>query len=74
MICITHLPQIAAMADAHYVIEKRMDREHTVTDVRQLQEQESMAELARLLGSDTLTEAAVKNAEEMRMQALALKA
>lgn len=74
VICITHLPQIAAMADAHFVIEKRTDRDHTITDVRQLQEQESMAELARLLGSDALTEAALKNAVEMRNQALALKA
>lgn len=73
VICITHLPQIAAMADAHFVIEKSSTGDQTVTDVRKLGEEESRAELARLLGSDTLTEAALQNADEMRKQALALK-
>ncbi|MBQ7926152.1 MAG: DNA repair protein RecN [Lachnospiraceae bacterium] len=73
VLCITHLPQIAAMADAHYVIEKCTSDGHTITDVRRLKEQDSTAELARLLGSDTLTDAALKNAEEMRLQALTLK-
>ncbi len=73
VICITHLPQIAAMADAHFVIEKSAAEEQTITDVRGLAEQESLAELARLLGSDTLTEAALQNAQEMRSQALDLK-
>lgn len=67
--CITHLPQIAAMADTHFVIEKSSTEDDTITDIRCLEEEESLAELARLLGSDTLTEAALTNAREMKEQA-----
>lgn len=73
VICITHLPQIAAMADQHFLIEKSSDGKHTVTDVKPLQEEESIRELARLLGSDELSEAAISNAREMRGQALSNK-
>ena len=73
VLCITHLPQIAAMADEHFVIEKRTDQNETITDVRRLEEQDSMAELARLLGSDSLTQAALSNAKEMRRQAMESK-
>ncbi|MBR6477552.1 MAG: DNA repair protein RecN [Lachnospiraceae bacterium] len=73
VICITHLPQIAAMADSHFLIEKSSDGSNTVTDVRELDEEESVAELARLLGSDALSEAALSNAREMRSQALSSK-
>lgn len=69
VICITHLPQIAAMADVHFVIEKSSTDDHTITDIRRMDEEESLGELARLLGSDTLTEAALSNAREMRGQA-----
>lgn len=70
VICITHLPQIAAMADTHFVIEKSSTQDNTITDIRALETEESMGELARLLGSDELTEAALSNAREMRAQAL----
>lgn len=70
VICITHLPQIAAMADHHFVIEKSSTEGNTITDIRSLNEQESLGELARLLGSDTLTAAALSNAGQMREQAL----
>lgn len=73
VICITHLVQIAAMADTHFVIEKSTDDEKTVTNVRKLDDQESLAELARLLGSDTLTDAALSNAKDMRRQAMESK-
>ena len=73
VICITHLPQIAAMADVHFVIEKSSTDENTITDIRCMEEEESLAELARLLGSDTLTEAALTNAREMKAQARAHK-
>lgn len=73
VICITHLPQIAAMADRHFVIEKSSTEDQTVTDIRCLDEREGLGELARLLGSDTLTEAALSNAEEMRKLAEAHK-
>jgi len=70
VICITHLPQIAAMADTHFVIEKSSTQDNTITDIRTLDAEESLGELARLLGSDELTEAALSNAKEMRAQAL----
>ncbi len=70
VICITHLPQIAAMADAHFVIEKNSTSDRTITDIRQVEGEEELAELARLLGSDTLTQAALSNARELREQAL----
>ena len=73
VICITHLPQIAAMADTHFVIEKSSVEDNTITDIRKLDEEEGLSELARLLGGDTLTEAALSNAREMRAQALAHK-
>ncbi len=69
VLCITHLPQIAAMADRHFVIEKSSTEDNTITDIRVLEEEESLGELARLLGSDALTEAALSNAREMRAQA-----
>lgn len=73
VICITHLPQIAAMADVHFVIEKSSTDDMTITDIRRVAEKESLSELARLLGSDTLTEAALSNAKEMKEQANGFK-
>ena len=51
------------------MIEKSSSRDNTITDIRVLEEEESLGELARLLGSDALTEAALSNAREMRIQA-----
>ena len=73
VLCITHLPQIAAMADTHFVIEKSSTQDDTITEIRQLEGDEDLNELARLLGGDTLTEAALTNAREMRSQALLQK-
>ncbi len=73
VICITHLPQIAAMADRHFVIEKSSTDDGTITDIRLMDAQASLQELARLLGSDALTEAALTNAREMKEQALTHK-
>ena len=69
VICITHLPQIAAMADTHFKIEKQSDGVRTVTEITRLGEEESTGEVARLLGSDTITEAALLNAGEMKKMA-----
>ena len=69
VICITHLPQIAAMADRHFCIEKSSTEDNTITDIRALEEEEGMRELARLLGGDELSEAAMSNAREMRARA-----
>ncbi|MBQ9136924.1 MAG: DNA repair protein RecN [Lachnospiraceae bacterium] len=73
VICITHLPQIAAMADTHFVIEKQTDGNSTVTGIRSLDELGVKEELARLLGADSLSEAALSNAEEIKMQAAKFK-
>ena len=66
LICITHLPQIAAMADQHFCIQKRVEDNRSVTDIRSLAEDESVAELARMLGSDSITENVLNNAKEMK--------
>lgn len=69
IICITHLPQIAAMADAHYLIEKSVHNQTTVSNIRQLSEEESVNELARMIGGVEITETVRQSAREM--QALA---
>jgi len=69
LICITHLPQIAAMADAHYVIEKNVDETAAVTEIRRLAKEEELSEIARLLGSDSITEAVLANAKELKEMA-----
>lgn len=66
IICITHLPQIAAMADAHYLIEKSVENSTTVSKIRKLGEEESIAELARMLGGVEITEKVMESAREMR--------
>lgn len=66
LICITHLPQIAAMADSHFCIEKQVVDQRSVTDIRQLKEDESIEELARMLGGASITENVRNNAREMK--------
>lgn len=66
LICITHLPQIAAMADTHYVIQKQVVNNRSVTTIKALDQRESVEELARMLGGETITESALKNAGEMK--------
>lgn len=66
LICITHLAQIAAMADTHFVIEKQISGDETKTDIRSLSETESEEELARILGGVQITEAVLANAREMK--------
>ena len=66
VICITHLPQIAAMADSHFEIAKSASHGRTITTIRLLDRQASVEELARLLGGARITEAVLKNAGEMK--------
>ena len=66
IICITHLPQIAAMADTHYLIEKSVQNKSTVSTIRRLSEQESVDELARMLGGVEITETVRESAREMK--------
>jgi DNA repair protein RecN (Recombination protein N) len=66
LICITHLPQIAAMADQHFCIEKHVENERSITDIHKLDEEESIEELARMLGGASITENVRSNAKEMK--------
>ena len=66
VICITHLAQIAAMADSHYVIEKTVGDMETKTNIHELSEKETIQELARILGGAVITDTVIQNAEEMR--------
>lgn len=65
VLCITHLPQIAAMADLHYAVFKREEKGRTVTAVKRLEESDRVDEIARMLGGMTITEATKRHAEEM---------
>ena len=69
ILCITHLPQIAAMEDVHFRIRKETADGRTRTSIEKLGEEESLGEVARLLGGDTVTEAGLANAREMRENA-----
>ena len=73
LLCITHLPQIAAMADAHFVIQKGLKDNRTTTSIERLDDSGSIAELARLLGSDELSEGALNNARELKDKSNAFK-
>ncbi|MCI8830135.1 MAG: DNA repair protein RecN [Lachnospiraceae bacterium] len=66
VICITHLPQIAAMADSHFEIAKAAKKGRTATTIRRLGDEEAIRELARLLGGAEITEAVLNNAAEMK--------
>jgi DNA repair protein RecN (Recombination protein N) len=73
VICITHLPQIAAMADTHFAIEKQTQGGNTTTHIRTLTEEETVSELARMSGGVAITERTMENAKEMRRMALLAK-
>lgn len=66
VICITHLAQIAAMADRHYLIEKVSHKGETRTDIRCLNEDESVRELSRILGGAKITDTVIRSAVEMK--------
>lgn len=69
VLCITHLAQIAAMADAHYLIEKQTKDQKTTTNIRLLGPEEEIQELARILGGAEITEAVYQTAAEMKQLA-----
>ena len=66
IICITHLPQIAAMADVHFLIEKSVENNETISRIHPLNEEESVQELARMLGGVEITDTVIQNAREMK--------
>lgn len=65
VLCITHLPQIAAYADSHFLVEKTMKNGETHSSLRQLGDEERRTELARIMGSVNADESAVKYAQEL---------
>ena len=73
VICITHLPQIAAMADAHFYIEKQVVDAATVTHLTMLDEEQSVAELGRMLGGVAVTDKVLESAREMKNLAMQAK-
>ena len=66
IICITHLPQIAAMADSHYLIEKSVENQNTYSRIHKLKEEDSVKELARMLGGVEITDTVLESAREMK--------
>ncbi len=66
LICITHLPQIAAMADSHFMIEKSAKEGRSITEIFELKEEEVIEEIARLLSGTEVTEAVITNARELK--------
>ena len=73
VICVTHLPQIAAMADSHFLIEKNTDGIRTYTSVSPLDDSGRVKELARLTGGENITETTLKSAREQLLAARAYK-
>ncbi len=69
VICITHLSQIAAVADSHFLIEKSAENESVKTRIRLLNEEDSVKELARILGGDKITSSIMESAREMKEMA-----
>ena len=70
VLCITHLPQIASMADSHYEIRKEVINNRTNTVVKELDENGMINEIGRLIGnSEKLTESVLNNARELKNEA-----
>lgn len=65
IICITHLPQIAANADSHYLIEKRNDEQRTYTTIEKLDEPDRINEIARLISGKNITDTTIIHAREI---------
>jgi DNA repair protein RecN (Recombination protein N) len=65
VLCVTHLPQIAAFADQHFVVEKRDSAGRTKTKIRQLDDQARTQEVARMLSGATVTETSLQHAAQM---------
>lgn len=65
VLCVTHLAQVSAFADRHYVVEKRVVRGRTITEVREVEGRDRVREVARMLAGEVVTGSAEKNAEEL---------
>ena len=73
VLCITHLAQIAAMADTHFLIQKNMSERDTNTQIYPLSEEESIEEIARILGGAKITDTVYHSAKEMKIFAEQIK-
>ena len=65
VLCVTHQPQIASLADKHFIVEKSVSGKRTVIDVRELDPREKIEEIARMLAGETVSETAREHAREM---------
>jgi DNA repair protein RecN (Recombination protein N) len=65
LIAITHLPQIAAKADVHYFVTKQSDDKRTLSLIKQLNEEEKIVEIAKMLSNENITNSALENAREL---------
>ena len=72
VICVTHLPQIAAMADSNYVIEKTSDSKATYTNITKISDEEKILEISRLSGGDGSKES-LGHAKNMLAKAIEFK-
>ncbi len=73
ILCITHLPQIAAMGDRHFYVEKEAEKNSTRTGIRTLSDTERPGELSRMFGGEKRTDSALRSAEEMLTEASEFK-
>ena len=69
MLCVTHLPQLAAMADTHFSVEKGEEKGRTYTRVICMDAEQRKAELARITGGSRITPALLQSAEELMREA-----
>ncbi len=69
IICVTHLPQIASMANHHFLVEKNVEGEHTKTAIKCLQEEERREQVARLFGGETVTQSHLDSAKDLIREA-----
>ena len=74
VICVTHLAQVAAFADSHLLIQKEVEEGRTFTRVRELDQEERVAELSRITSGDNITLTALENARELLAHAQQAKA
>lgn len=63
--CITHLPQIASLSDNHYLVTKKIENEKTFTEIRMINSDEKINEIAKMIGGENVTESAFLNAKEL---------
>ena len=65
VLCVTHQPQIASLADRHFIVEKSVSRGRTIINTRELSTAERIEEIARMLAGEQITDAARENARSM---------